>query len=401
MKIVWISTYNLSPFKDIIKGIKNHFAFAATWMTFLQEELSNRKDIELHIITVHAYSYIKKEMKIQVKPNVYIYVLNPILFLFKKYYQKRGRQIQQKIRYRFVVNRILKLIDEIKPDIVNSHGTEFLYSLPLEYIKIPKVVTIQGFINELIKFNNNPYERSRLKLENRVFRNNNNFIVKFKFMENIIKQYNKDANFFYHVYPINPSVFQVEDQEEVNDIIYAARITKDKGIEDVLTCLPRVVKAFPKVKFRIIGRSPSSNYENYLKKIIEEKGIQQNVDFIGTIEDHTEYLTQIKQSKICILPTYYDIYPGTLVESHALGVPVITYKVGGIPELLKNGYNGFCFDKGDINKLSETIIDLLDHPEKREYIAANAKKISEMCKTPNIVDKMLTIYEKIILGSKI
>ena len=59
------------------------------------------------------------------------------------------------------------------------------------------------------------------------------------------------------------------------------------------------------------------------------------------------------KAKICVLPTYYDVIPGTIIESMFMKIPVVAYAVGGIPTLNDNVETVRLVDKYDINGLAK------------------------------------------------
>jgi glycosyltransferase involved in cell wall biosynthesis len=72
-----------------------------------------------------------------------------------------------------------------------------------------------------------------------------------------------------------------------------------------------------------------------------------------------------------------DILPNVLKEAMAVGVPVVTTRLGGIEELVTHGQTGLLVEPGDTRALAEAIGQLLADAELRRHLAANARKVVE------------------------
>ena len=71
-------------------------------------------------------------------------------------------------------------------------------------------------------------------------------------------------------------------------------------------------------------------------------------------------------------------FPGTIIESMLLGLPVISYNTGGIPDLNRNGENVILVEQGDKDKLSAEIIKLLKNPGKAKKPWRKSTEISQL-----------------------
>ena len=99
-----------------------------------------------------------------------------------------------------------------------------------------------------------------------------------------------------------------------------------------------------------------------------------NVSFLGHLSG--ESLTSIiAGAKFSIVPSEcYENCPFSILESYALGVPVIGANIGGIPELIKNGKTGYLFESGNALDLSNKIRTLYQSTKLVDEFSQNAKK---------------------------
>jgi len=127
------------------------------------------------------------------------------------------------------------------------------------------------------------------------------------------------------------------------------------------------------IVLKVIGSGP---LEGDLKvKVINEQ--TDNVKFLG-YKTGDELKNEIKKSMAIILPSeWYENNPRTVLESFALGKPVIGARIGGIPELVIDGKTGYTFETGNVEDLRDKIEDLINNPMKISEMGRNARKFVE------------------------
>lgn len=396
LRIAWICPYPITEFIQIIKEypVNPQNIHPATWLKTLSKEFNNRNGIELYIISFS--SYLRRDIFLK-KNGIYYYFLDRRL-------KKINKGIILQLIYHYPLMRKVKtIIRSIQPDIINLHGTEHDLSNSInQQFSIPIVVEIQGFVNSLIKINNSYYNKLCLKVENNIFKNQKNFIIHTKFMSEIIKNINPNAKFYYTHYPISSYIFKLDNEPITDDIVFWGRIVKEKGVDDFIEAAYLVKKKIPGLKIKIMGLTPKPSYVKHLKKRINQLALNSNINFIGFIPKHIDLIKEVKRSKIVVFPTYADTSPGTIGESQGAGVPVISYKVDGVPDMIENGVNGVLVNKGDIETLSKSIIDLLNNDNKRKLYAKSSKEFAlSNYNVKPIVDKMINIYKEVLSKAKV
>ncbi len=169
-------------------------------------------------------------------------------------------------------------------------------------------------------------------------------------------------------------------------IVYLGRLSKEKGLFTLL----EAVKQIKKVNLKLIGRGP---LEEKLKAKVKNEKIS-NVEFIG-FKIGKELQKILKNSLFIVLPSEcYENNPRSIIESFAIGKPVIGANIGGIPELVIDGITGFLFEPRNVDDLAEKIAKMLSNKKRIIEMGKNARKFVEINFNPERHYKMLMeIYD--------
>lgn len=128
---------------------------------------------------------------------------------------------------------------------------------------------------------------------------------------------------------------------------------------------------------------------------IEELQLGEMVKLIGTVlgSKKTELL---KNASLFVLPSYNEGLPIAVLEAMASGLPVVSTPVGGIPEVVKNGYNGFLITPGDVEALAEKLNILASDLHLCEVMGRRNRRIAEQeLDVKPYVEKLIALYESL------
>jgi glycosyltransferase involved in cell wall biosynthesis len=172
-------------------------------------------------------------------------------------------------------------------------------------------------------------------------------------------------------------------------IIYFGRLENHKGVKTLIKAMEDV-KQF---KLYVIG---SGNYRIELDKIVKKANIK-NVEFFGFLK-REQLINLIRNSLFTVIPSeWYENCPMTILESFALGKPVIGANIGGIPQLVDHGSTGLLFETGNVKDLTEKINYLLENEQQAVNMGKNArKKVEENYNEEIHYKKLINAYEKVI-----
>jgi len=141
-------------------------------------------------------------------------------------------------------------------------------------------------------------------------------------------------------------------------ICTVAVLSPIKDIETLIEAFGQIRKKFPEFKLVIAGEGPSM--EN-LKSKTEKERLESAVIFTGRLSSN-EVKEVVKDCYAFVLPSLSEGFGRVFIEAMALGKPVIATRVGGVPEIVKDGENGFLIEPKDVNTLVEKLRYLIENP---------------------------------------
>lgn len=150
-------------------------------------------------------------------------------------------------------------------------------------------------------------------------------------------------------------------------ILFAGTLIERKGYDRLLIGFSKISLKYPDWRLKFAG-----NGEIVKGKMIAEKlGIASKVDFLGWISGQEKHKI-FSEAAIYCLPSWGEGFPMGVLDAIAYGIPVLTTPVGGIPDLIKNGENGYIFDTFNTDILVEQLNILVKSKEKRKAIVKKA-----------------------------
>jgi glycosyltransferase involved in cell wall biosynthesis len=176
-------------------------------------------------------------------------------------------------------------------------------------------------------------------------------------------------------------------------ILSVGRLYARKGLFTLIECMPQVVKRFRNAKFVISGKGQSDE----MRKLIahaEKLGVKDNIIFTGYYPD--KKLPKLYQAAdVFAFSTFYEHHPFAILEALSTGLPVVTTNVGGIPETIESGKNGFLCEPFKPQQLSDKILYLLEHPAEASEMGLQARKtIEERFDWRIVVKDVLKVYDE-------
>ena len=150
------------------------------------------------------------------------------------------------------------------------------------------------------------------------------------------------------------------------------------------------MKQTPNINYVIAG---GGELENEIKTLNLP-----NVDFVG-FKSGDELMRLIGSAAFSILPTeWYENCPMSVLESLMLGTPVVATSIGGVPELIKHGEDGFLYTPGDANGLKFFVKQMNENKDMILKMSKNAKEKSKNYELSKYQDEFMKVVNKVLKG---
>jgi glycosyltransferase involved in cell wall biosynthesis len=273
--------------------------------------------------------------------------------------------------------RLFQALSRQRFDLVHSHGyfADTIAAPATRLLGIPHVATCHGYINTSIA----------LKIYNRLDLAALANCQKIIAVSNGIQQYlvQRGLNpFKIDVIPnavptfstqwLNAqrtkarSALAIHDQQFVMG--YVGRLSIEKGIHHLIEALS-IVRSQSNNSFHlfIIGDGPE---RSRLQEMSKKYSLNQHITFTGFQQEVSRYLNALD---ILVLPSLTEGTPMALLEAMSLGVPTVATRVGGVPDIVSDGVDGFLVRPGNAGHLAERILSLLESPESLKHASSSAK----------------------------
>ncbi|MEW9121221.1 MAG: glycosyltransferase [Thermotaleaceae bacterium] len=316
-------------------------------------------------------------------------------------------------RNRFDIFSIVKLshrINREKYDLIHCHGARanFVAMFLKLLCKVPIVTTIHS--DYKLDFQSNLFKKI-------VFTNMN--ALSLRFMDYYIGVSNSFKNMMIERGFPEHKVFTVyngiEIKEKIDHIsreaffnkygisynkphIYVGIIARLHPVKGHRIFIGAAVKAYEKnknLRFIIAGDGAE---EGRLKEYVKQLGMEHVIYFVGFIDNPYDYFNAID---INTLTSFSESFPYVLLEGAMMKKATIASRVGGIRDIIIDGKTGYGFEPGDINGLSDCILQLTASEEKRTTMGINLyDHLVENFSIEKMIDTHITIYREILKDEK-
>ena len=170
-----------------------------------------------------------------------------------------------------------------------------------------------------------------------------------------------------------------------------ARLVPIKGHRYLLKAVPYVIEEIPDALFFIAGDGPQ---RTDLEKECQKLGILSSVFFLGNLEDARSFIYEMD---LLVLPSLNEGMGRVLLEAQVMGKPVIGTRVGGIPDVIREGGTGLIVPPKDPRALAEAILNLLRDPERCRAMGEAGKKwVDEKFGVEVMVSQISKLYEELL-----
>ena len=185
------------------------------------------------------------------------------------------------------------------------------------------------------------------------------------------------------------SHFAVESAAKQPYALYIGRLSLEKGLMTLLAASRMV----PELPIKIAGTGP---LEGDLRRAISGPGMK-HIELVGHVTGEAKH-SLISEALCTLLPSeWYENFPLSVVESLALGTPVVASRIGGLPELVQQDHTGLLFPAGDKKALAECLRRISRRESDTDRMAAMALTTAQELFSPQRhFEQLLAIYSDVV-----
>jgi glycosyltransferase involved in cell wall biosynthesis len=180
----------------------------------------------------------------------------------------------------------------------------------------------------------------------------------------------------------------VGDQTRVVGTV--TRLRAEKGTEHLIRAAPAMLARYRDLTLVIAGDGP---LQEELKRLSRALGVDGAIRFLGFREDLPQLLAALD---VLVLPSLTEGFPLSLVEALAAGVPVVATRVGGVPEVARDGEDALLVPPGDPAALAARTLEILGHPELADRLAHEGRKTAMRYGTDAATAQVLSLYRRLL-----
>jgi N-acetyl-alpha-D-glucosaminyl L-malate synthase BshA len=176
-------------------------------------------------------------------------------------------------------------------------------------------------------------------------------------------------------------------------LIHLSNFRPVKRVQDCIRVLAEVRKQAD-ARLLMVGDGPERGPAEHLAA---QLGVSRYVEFLGK-QNNVERL--IRLAHVLLMPSEMESFGLAALEAMACGVPAVGTRVGGVPELITDGHDGFLEAVGDVAAQSARVVSLLTDPALHAQMAAAARLTAvTRFSTEGIIPRYESYYERVMQGT--
>ena len=183
---------------------------------------------------------------------------------------------------------------------------------------------------------------------------------------------------------------KVKGEERINRIISVGRLYPQKDQKIMIEAFAKVSEQHPDWKLVIYGEGPE---REALELLVERLKVKDKVSLPGRSEN---IIDELNKSKIFCLSSIYEGMSNALVEAICVGLPIVTTKVSGTEELIKDGENGFIVNVGDKEAMAKALTKIIEDENLQNQFSENNKAQAIKFETNTIVDQWENLVNSVV-----
>lgn len=219
----------------------------------------------------------------------------------------------------------------------------------------------------------------------------NRFVVQTQQIKNYFPKFiQKKTDIIFN--PVTELVFSLPSVPKEKRIISVGRLHSQKNQKMMIEAFARVSQQFPEWKLVIYGEGPE---RDSLERMIQNPRfkIQDKVFLPGRSEN---IIDELNKSEIFAFSSDYEGMSNAVVEAFCVGLPIITTKVSGTEDFIKENKNGFLLERNDVDGMEKAMRKLMSDENLRKIIGENNRQQANIFKIEHIFQQWENVINKVV-----
>lgn len=174
--------------------------------------------------------------------------------------------------------------------------------------------------------------------------------------------------------------------------LYVGRMAHEKNIRFLFAAMKECIRKLPDMLFIAAGEGPA---EKWLQQQVDNAGLRDNVMFLGYMDRNSELLDCYRAADVFVFASRTETQGLVLLESMALGTPVVSTAVLGTKSVLRNG-QGALIAREEVNDFSVKVITLLKEPAYRQHLARLGQDYVREWSISSTTERLLGHYDDLL-----
>lgn len=418
MKILWIVNIPLGLISKKLYGKEEN----GLWMSPLLNDFKMSKEYQLIVATTAA---ISDTFKGEEEGVVYYALPDNVPALYDE--KKRKNQSAWKT-----------MLDEERPDLIQVWGTEFTHGLCALRVSqgIPTVLYMQGYLESIARYylagitdkelrqfitfrdvikkdsirqQQKKYFLSTRK-EKEMLQLAGSVICENDWCEDSIKAVVSDVSVYRCPLSVNQVFMRYTwniKNAERHSIICTASGYPLKGLHMVLRAVSLLKEEYPDIKLYVPGAKMISDgsfqwtlrkrgYTKYIESLVKELNIEKHIVWLGSMSQ-TKLAEKYSKTRVFVLSSSIENHSSSLKEAMMVGVPSVASAVGGVPEYVRHGENGFLYRFEEYEIMARYIKKLFEEDELAVKVSkAGRTDMLKLHSNTNVFNTIVEIYKDIV-----
>lgn len=282
-----------------------------------------------------------------------------------------------------MIPKIKKIINNFHPDVIHTHRYVLEYVVPAIKISKYKNTKIVHTIHNIASKEVGKYLQI---MQKRWFKKGivTPIAISELVRDSIEARYGiKHIPVIYNGIDLNKCIVK-KNYKFNNKILHIGRFFEQKNHSEMIEIFENCLNTNKTLKLYLVG---NGELLEETKELVKKKKIEKNVIFLGTMD---ECYKMMNETDIFILPSKWEGMPMTIIEAMGSGIPCVAYPVGGIPNMIQDGINGYLPKTKE--EFTADILNLCSNERLRANIGQEALKTSKIFSAKVMCDKYCKIY---------